>query len=495
MKVRVRCLVLLLSFAVSITTPAAGQPDTTAVPGMTDDGAAGADVECATGDDCPVLELDAFLQQVLRAGPQVQRIRLEDDRAAAELQEARGGFDPRLTSGYEYKTQEGGDKINVLRTGVDVPLNLPLSPSLIADYRRGLGSSIDPSVKTTFDGETSFGLAFEPLDAFFLDKKQATLDKARLEPRRADALQEGARNDLLLEATRAYLKWVEAQRKLEISRDLLDLATRRRVLVTRQAETGEAAAIDSTEAKLAVASRQEQVAAAEQAFRRAGVKVATFLWTPQGRPATFAFAPPASAPVPQREVADSERAAQVALDRRPELRELDVKLQQTRIQQRLARERLRPNLKLKAQVVSYENGPTDVTDLKVGFEIRQPLFFRGPRSEADEARIDAQEVSLKRDETRRKVRADIEAALIDLRQARRRVDAAEEQVSLARRLAEAEQRRFEIGESTLFLVNQRDQGLAKARKALATARADLARAHATYRWATGTIADVYGVTL
>jgi outer membrane protein TolC len=493
MKVHLRCLIVVLGLAVGLTMPAAGQPDTTAASGRLQLDAHGGGAGCEPEDECPVLELDAFLGRVLRTGPPVQRIRLEDDRAAAELQEARGGFDPQLSSGYEYKTQAGGDKINVLRTGVDVPLNLPLSPSVTADYRRGLGSSIDPSVKTTFDGETSFGLAFEPLDAFFLDKKQATLSKARLEPRRADALQAGARNDLLLEATRAYLKWVEAQRKLAISRDLLDLAMRRRVLVTRQAETGEAAAIDSTEAKLAVASRREEVAADEQAFRGAGVKVATFLWTAEGRPASFAFAPPPSVPIPDAEVATSERATQVALDRRPELRELDVKLQQTRIQQRLARERLRPNLKLKAQVVSYENGPADVTDVKVGFEIRQPLFFRGARSEAEEVRIDAQEVSLKRDETRRKVRADVEAALIDLRQARRRVDAAEEQVSLARRLAEAEQRRFEIGESTLFLVNQREQGFAKARKALATARVDLARAYATYRWATGTIADAYGV--
>ena len=441
------------------------------------------------GRNCPVLDLPAFLSRVLRSNPEVRSLRLEDDRAVARIQDARGQFDPHLVSGYEYKTQAGKDKLNVLRTGVTLPFNLPLSPSLLVDYRRGLGSSIDPSVGTTFDGETSIGLALEPLSGLFLDKKQATLSKARLEPRRVNALQAEERNRLLLDATKAYYKWVEAARKQQINQDLLDLATQRRDLITRRVRSGEAAAIDSTEAQLAVANRRERLAAAQQTAEKAEVKLAAFLWTTDGRPDAFAFAPPPSIDLPETDGLDRSAATETARSRRPELRRLAVKRQQTQIEERLATSQQRPNLKLKAQAVSYENGPMDVSDVKVGFEIEQPLFFRSSRSEAERARLETQQIRLKQDLTRRKIEADVDAALVDLRQARRRVEAARERVRLARRLQQAERRRFEIGESTLFLVNQREQSFAKARKSLVAARIDVARAYAQVQWATGTIAD------
>jgi len=462
--------------------PSAAQP-------ASDTPATGAPALCGPDEDCPALTLDAVLTRVLRAHPKIQSLRLAGDRAAVQLQNARGGFDPTLVSGYEYKTKASKDKLNVLRTGIDVPLNLPMSPSLIVDYRRGLGSSVDPSVATALDGETSMGLAIEPLRGLFLDKEQATLDKARLEPRRVGAVQAQERNRLLLKATRAYWKWVEADRKLQISRDLLALAERRQALITRRAEAGEAAAIDSTEAALTVADRRERVVAAEQVAQNAVVKLATFLWTGTNRPADFAFAPPDSIALLGGDLAPRQAALETAFDRRPALRQLELKRQQTQIEARLARGRQRPNLKLKAQVVSYENGPLDVSDVKLGFKIDQPLFFRRGRSEAEAARIDVEQATLKQTLTRRAVRADVDAARADLQQARRRIEAAEERVHLARRLKAAEERRFDVGESTLFLLTKREQRFAKARKSLVAARVDAARAYATYQWATGTIAD------
>jgi outer membrane protein TolC len=477
----------LLVLALAAVPAAAQDPASPAA-----DTAAGAP-SCEDGTDCPVLTLDRFRRQVARTNPEVRSFRLEGDRAVAELQGARGGFDPRLVSGYTYKTENSATKLDVLNTGLRLPLNLPMSPSLKVDYRRGRGKSIDPSVATTFDGETAVGLSIAPLRGFGLGKRQATLRKARLEPERARALQAEQRNLLLLEATQAYWKWVEASRKLAVARDQLALATRRRDLIVRQAETGQAAAIDSTEAELAVASRRESVAAAVQDTEQAAAKLAAFLGGedgPAGPPPDFAFSAPDSVglppPVGEAEIEGAEAAA---VSNRPRLRRLDVKRRQTRIEQDLARANLRPDFKLETQVVSYEDGPFDVSDVKVGFEIEQPLFFRGSRSRVERARLETRQAELKQQAVRQKVRADVQAAVSALRQARRRVRATERRVDLARRLQAAEQRRFELGESTLFLLNQREQALAKARKARVTARADVRRALARFQWATGRIAE------
>jgi outer membrane protein TolC len=441
---------------------------------------------CLSGD-CPVLTLDAFLDRVMRASPAARSLRLEDDRALAALLDARGGFDPYLTTGYEYKTEGDKDKLNVLRSGMVLPFDLPMSPNLTLDYRRGLGSSIDPSAFTSQIGETRFGVSFSPLQGLTTSKRRAALSKARLEPRRAEALQAQGRHRLLLDATRAFWTWVEARRILQVNRELLDLATRRRNLVIRQANAGETAAVDSVEAKLAVVSREGKVAAARRKAEEARATLSVFLWNADGTPSSARYDPPAL-PAPPT-ASDSATAATTALSQRPELKEIALKQQQMQVEQRLARERLRPDLKLEAQVVSYDDSPFDVNDVKLGFTIDQPLFFRGGRSEAERAEIETQALRFKRDLTQQKVRADVDAALVALRQSRRRVSAAERRVELARRLQQAEQRRFELGESTLFLVNQREQAFAEAREERVAARIAALQAYATYQWATGTIGE------
>ena len=457
-----------------------------ASPASAQDGAP-ADAPCGPGSRCPVLTLDAFLDQVLRTSPAARSLRLETDRALAALLDARGAFDPYLTSGYEYKTQGSKDKLNILRSGVALPFDLPMSPSLKVDYRRGLGSSIDPSVFTSHVGETRFGLSFSPLKGFATDKRRAALDKARLEPRRADALQTRGRHRVLLDATRAFWTWVEAQGILQINRELMVLATRRRDLVVRQVRAGETAAVDSVEAELAVVSREGKVAAARRKAEEARVKLGVFFWEEDGTPQPLRHDPPPLPDLPA--VADSAAAMTLAQSRRPELKEIALKQRQMQVEQRLARERLRPDLKLEAQVVSYDESPFNVNDVKLGFKIDQPLFFRGGRSQAERVEIDMQALRFKQALTRRKVRADVEAALVALRQSRRRVAATERQVELAQHLQRAEQRRFDLGESTLFLVNQREQAFAEAREAHIAARINVLQAHATYQWATGTISD------
>jgi outer membrane protein TolC len=366
-----------------------------------------------------------------------------------------------------------------------------MSPTLKVDYRRGLGSSIDPSVATSRIGETRVGLSVSPLAGLFTDKRRAALDKARLAPRRARARQAKERNALLRDATHAFWAWVGARRKLDIARDLLALARRRQALVTRRARAGEAPAIDSVEAARITAGRRGALADAVRAAEQKRIALATFLGGRGGPPDSVRYAPP---PVPSDSATEAirpEAAVDTALARRPALRALDVKREQARIERALARSRLRPDLKLEAQAVSYDDSPLNVTDVKVGLEIEQPLFFRGSRSDAEKARIRTRELDAARDRTEQAVRADVEAAAVATRQARRRVRSARRSVALARRLREAEQRRFDRGEGTLFRLNQREQSLAAARRELVTARIDVRRARATYRWATGTIADPY----
>lgn len=482
----VRALVLVLAFALTGSVTQAQDPGT---PERGDD--TNAVIPCSSADDCPVLTLDDVRRQVLATSPSARANRLEDDRAAARILDARGGFEPALASGYEYKTQDGKDKLNVLRSGINWPLNLPASPTLKFDYRRGLGSSIDPSVKTSQLGETRFGLSFAPLGGLRTDKSRAALDKARLEPRRAEALQARKRNQLLLKASQAFWDWVRARQTLEVSRQLLQLAERRQTLVTKEARAGEIPAVDSIDAARTTASRQAALEKARRTAREKRIKLATFLWDEDGSPSSFRYAHPnleMPAPVDTTQQSD---AVETALTRRPMLEVMDLKRQKTEIEQRLAQERLRPKVKLEAQAVSYTDSPLNISDIKVGFEVNQPFFSRSRRSDVQETEIALRDLKLKQDVARRAVRADVESALVALTQARRRAQSAQRNERLAKKLQRAEQRRFKQGQGTLFVLNKREQALAKAQKEFIAAMISTLKAHSTYQWATGTIGDPY----
>ncbi|PSQ84879.1 MAG: TolC family protein [Bacteroidetes bacterium QH_2_63_10] len=481
-----RAFALTFAFVLTGATAQAQGPD------MPDRGdSTNVSVPCPSADDCPVLTLDDVRRRVLRTSPSARANQLEDQRAAAQVLNARGGFEPALVSGYEYKTQDGKDKLNVLRSGVRWPFDLPASPTFKVDYRRGLGSSIDPSVKTSRVGETRFGLSFSPLGGFRTDKSRAKLDKARLAPRRADALQARKRNQLLLKVSKAYWDWVKARRTLDVSRDLLQLAERRQALITKEARTGEIPAVDSIDAARTTASRQAALEEARRMAREKRITLATFLWKEDGSPASFRYAPPDPELPASVDALRQSDAVETALARRPMLQVMDLKRQKTQIEQRLAQERLRPKVKLEAQAVSYTDSPLNISDVKVGFEVEQPFLFRSRRSDVERVEIELRDLELKQDVARRQVRADVESALAALSQARRRAQSAQRNEQLARKLRRAEQRRFRQGQGTLFVLNKREQSLAKARKQFIAAKISALKARATYRWATGTIAEVY----
>lgn len=433
------------------------------------------------------LRLEAFLAAVERAHPQMDAIRLEGAAASAELLEARGAFDPALVTGYEYKSEGAKDKLNVLRSGLSLPVDAVLSPRVTLDYRRGLGSSVDPSVLTAPDGEARVGLAISPFRGLTTDKRRTALATARLAPRRAEAVQAMMRNDLMLEATLAYWDWVQAQQALNIQRDLLDLATRRRDLITQRARAGEEAPVDSLEAELVAVTRRGKLVEAVRKADAARAKLSVFLWDePRGPGATPSANWVAPSPVGEDEADGRLGAAmQRALSARPELRELAVKQEQLQLKRRLAGAQLRPDVKFEVQAVSYDPSDPVLDDVKVGVTLDQSLFFRGSRARQDDAEVEVRRIEVKRQIAERKIEAEVEAAMIAVRQAQERRAMAERRVTLAERLLAAERRRFELGESTLFILNQRESSFAEARTEVLAARIQQHRAEAQLLWATG----------
>lgn len=442
---------------------------------------------CAPSAGCPTLTLDETLRRVARAHPTVRSAALERDLADAEILGARGGFDPLLSTGLTYKTDDFNEKLGVLESKLSLPFDAPFSPSLDLNHRLGGGKSVNPADRTEGIGETRLGVSFSPLGGRRTDSRRTALERSRLAAPAAEATVTLRTNKLLLDAAKAYWAWASAWEAVAVRDELLRVARARAAFVARRVRVGAEAPIDSVEARLAVTSREGDLVSALRAAESAGVQLATYFWDEEGDPAPLRAVPAPLPTLPPLPESLNDTLIGQALASRPEVEAARLQREQAEIDARLARQQLLPDLRVGVQAVSFGDAPARFDDVYVGFSVRQPLAFRPGRAAVARARVGVGRRAFDQDLAARSVTADVEDALVTLRRADDRVRLAAEQVELAQTLLQAETRRFELGEGTLFLVNQRESSLAQARLREIQARTDYLQAIAVYEWATGRI--------
>lgn len=435
------------------------------------------------------LFLKEYLQMVSAAHPQLRAAALESDIAEAELLNALGGFDPVLKTKYEFKTKEGGEKVNFLDADIELPLATMFGPRIMAGARRGTGFGINPENETKPGGEYNVGVSLPLFQGIFTDRRRASLDKARLRPQLATANQSFERNNLLRAASVQYWNWSETAAQLAVAREILKIAEARAEQITRRARVGEVPAIDSVEAQQEVERRRGEMFRAQRLGEQAQIETQGFLWNDDGTFKTLSRARPGGLP-PVRFLTQEEIEAdrRLAFSRRPEIQRVEVARQSAQIDIDLADELQRPNVEAEAQALYSKLTPM-AQDYKLGLNISQPLLFRSANAQREFAGIAMQRVDIQRQQAERIIEIEIDNAISAIDRARERITSAEREIQLAETMLAAETRRFDIGESTLLFVNLRERALAEARVREVAARADYARALMSYYWATGRITE------
>lgn len=435
------------------------------------------------------IAIEQFLDIVLQANPSSISATLENDVAAAALRNALGGFDPTFNLEYEYKTKEGAATADVLNAGLELPFSTLFGPKFIAKYKRGEGTRVSAVDRTGPDGEASLGLKIPILQGVFTDKRRASLAKANFRLDLAKANQREQQNELLREASLAYWSWAEAYGQMDVAKAVLDLAVTRYQGIAERARRGEAAPIDSVEALLEVEKRRGDFLKAERKAESATIKLSVFLWNQDGTPKPLTATPTKLPPLPAITPSQIENDKRFALLQRPEIGQIEFEQRAASVDLAFASEFQRPFIELSAEALQYKFAKFGANDYRLGLTISQPLFFREANSNVQLAEIKVRRVELKRLEIERKILASIDDAVSAIERAKERVEVAEREVQYAYLVQEGERRKFQLGESTILILNLRERATAEAQNKLVEARADYLRAISDYLWATGRIQE------
>lgn len=434
------------------------------------------------------LTLDEVLRASARAAPQIVEALARERAAEGRALSAAGAFD----TVFEV---DGRSRALGYYDGTVVAgrVTRPLTDNggyLYGGYRvsRGDFPIYEDENYTNRLGEVKVGALYSLLRDRLVDERRTRqtlaagdIDIARFE---REAVTIGVQR----RAIDAYQNWVVAGLRLAAYRDLLNLSESRRGALARQVQLGARPEILLAENDQNLVRRRALVVRAEGDFQAAANALSLYYRDEAGEPVLVG-----AERLPSDVSALTGVAAAASADlaqRRPDLQVLLARIDQGSARLALAENDLRPRLDLRGEVgkdVGDEGlGGRSRTPLEgvVGFRFSVPLQNRGARGRIAEARAEIDALEARSRFLRDQITTEVQGINIGVGAAERLAAIAEQERSLAERLAAAERRRFELGSSDFFLVNQREETANDARVRLIDAQARIAAARAELAAAT-----------
>jgi len=444
-------------------------------------------------DSVRPLTFDDFYRQVRAHHPVVRQARLVAEQAGEELRIARGAFDPTVEASWNQKTFGSTEYYNYVEGALKIPT--PLGADVKIGYERAAGQYISPDRRTPSGGLVTAGISIPLGQRLLTDERRNAIAVARGLRGVAEGERAATVNKLLLQAAKDYGRWFEAWRRAALTRDNVALAEFRLEAVRRRYANGDVAAIDTVEALLEVQRRTVQQAEAEQALFASALTAAAYLWDARGAPVELPpGAVPAGAGIAPTPIDSADVPRLLALARRqhPELRRIAGRIEQTEAQRLFAGQQVIPFLQgeLSALAAGAQTSglstPFDTReDFKAGATVRTPLLFMKERGRFNLASQRLEQQQWERDRLRREIGVIVRTALNDLAVTERLIAIQGVTVVQSRILRDGEQRRYENGESTLFLVNTRERNVLDEEIKLAALQAKYVAARAELAVAAG----------
>ena len=420
----------------------------------------------AVPDSRAPLLLYPFLAQVDARYPKLLALEAERQSASAKRLEKQGAFDPVFTIGNNQSAYNDGGKLkSASASEFALEWLSPLGVKLVAGGQLNLGAIKSPLTTTGTSGQYYTGLKLPLLRGLGINEKSAAERQARLGEPLADAAFAQARLELLNKAAADYWDWVAAGRKVKVAQDLLALAQTRADAIGERVEKGDLPGIDGTEALQEVQRRQGALTKAERDHAKAAYKLSLYLWQPDGTPAPLVSgAQVPAAPDAPRPLADKtvQEAAERALTRRPELKNIGLSREISRVDLSLARNQRLPGVDLVFNP-GFDTGADSVGNtMKVGVVLTVPLQQRAARGRIADSKLKIEKLTQEEKLQRQRIVIEVQDAASAVNTAQQRHEAATQELLLAQALEQGERDRFALGDSTLFLVNQRERASAEA---------------------------------
>jgi outer membrane protein TolC len=446
------------------------------------------DVVFQLPDSVISFSIDEFYKIILEHHPVVKQARLLNEVALQEIRMARGAFDPKLEFFWDKK--EFQDKLYYNRRDARIyfPSQFPVNPKVGFLDNRGL--FLNPAETIPGDQQLYAGFEFPIGRGLVTDERRAALQQAKLYQNIAAADQIKLINKVLLYAAKDYWSWYHAYYNFRLINQGVTIASEifRRVRVN--AVNGEAAPIDTVQAKITLQTRLVEQQEAILEFRNTGIMVSNYLWDEAGEPIDLSLriAPMLGPTDVALSLQTISSLTDQARQNHPELVKFRNKIDQLEVDRQLAREWLKPRLDLNYSMLSQPTGPIRVdplNDYKLGVDFSFPILLRKERSKLELTNLKIRGTEFEQSQTEREIVNEINAVFNEIVNTGVIIRQQGEMVDLYDRLLRAELLNLENGESDLFKINIQQEKLIQSQSKFLKMQAVYEKAKASLYWAAG----------
>lgn len=431
---------------------------------------------------------DQFMDWVKQYHPIAKQADLLLDLGKQEIRKARGGFDPYLYGSIDEKQYQEKEYYNKKEAELILPTIAGIE--LQGVYEKNRGAYLNPELNVPDNGIYALGASINIGNGLLIDKRRAALKQAKIYNKATQEERRQSLNLLYYDATSVYWKWAGAFADLKVNEEGLRVAKERFEAVKGSFEQGDLPAIDTVEAYTQVLNREIKLQKAGYTYFSSLQELNVYLWDAEQNSIDLS---PTIGPEPlveNNELTLDEEHIHQALLSHPELRMLDYDLAYLNIERRYKAEQLKPKVKLKynfltetlgglEQVGFYEN------NYKFGIQVSTPLLLRKERGDLGMTRVKIKDVNYKRDLKFEQLAAKLRKVLNEYKVLNNQLSFLTQNIKALETLLRGERIKFDMGESSLFLINAREKSLFDSQLVYNTLYVDLVITYSKIRTAAG----------
>jgi outer membrane protein TolC len=409
------------------------------------------------------LTYNEFLGFVKKYHPMVKSANLEVNSAQANLMMARGGFDPKIEVDYDTKQFKNSEYYSILNSSFKIPTWYGVEVK--AGFDNSEGVFLNPQNTTPNQGLTSLGVNFALAQGLLINQRMADLQKAKIQIQLSQAERKLQAIEVLYNASISYFNWKRNFSEVKLYQNYLKNADIRYDGVRSLIINGDKPAIDSVEAGINVRSRKLNLEDSQLKLVKAKLELSNFLWLENNVPLELQDD---IVPEEQLEFTIKETlrtndlvVGTVSLDNHPKINALQSKIGILEVERKLKANNLLPKIDVGYHYLSERSAWDDrnFSNYKLGVNFNFPLFLRKERGGLQLTKFKIQDTQYALDlefvQLKNKINAQ-QTEINSLEKQRKLIDNLVKDYNI---MLTSEERLFSVGESSLFLINTRENTL------------------------------------
>lgn len=409
-----------------------------------------------------VLSFNEFLGYVKKYHPAVRQADLLLSKAETTLMMVRGGFDPKLEVDFNNKQFKGTEYYSLFNSSFKLPTWYGIEVK--AGFDTNEGYYLNPQNKTPDNGLASLGITVPLAQGLLINQRMADLRIAKIQLQLSKSERQLQAVNVIYDAATAYINWKRTNDEAKLYQEYLSFAEKRAAAVKNLIKAGDKAPVDSIEAGIVVKNRQLNVAEALLKLTKSKLELSNYLWI-ENIPMELR-----ESIIPEDDLENVIKSAlnfeeavaeDMVLANHPKLIAMQNKIEILGIEQKLKRNMLLPKLDVGYH---YLSDPSYLNDYQTGnykFELKfsVPLFLRKERGALKLANLKISDQQLDLNLERLQLKNKITAQQAEIKSIQQQIAITASLVSDYNKMLQFEERLFLMGESSVFLLNSRENSL------------------------------------